>query len=579
MALAPNGSPLFKYRRFVDSRLIGMRSTRYTWWAHWRELAENFLPRRYKWLLTPNAQNRGSAINGHILDETGCVVSRNLAAGLMSGKSSPLRPWFYLSIGEIDSTQTSPISLWLADCERILRKIFHESNFYPSVAQWWYDLVIFGTATMLIYDDFENVINCYNPCAGEYYIDIDGKFRPVILYREFTMTISAVVDEYGIDNVSPSIRQAYKEGGAALTREIIVAHAIEPNDDGRASEFGVPEEFAFRECYWEYGGSTSPQASAITTPLFLRVKGYYEQPHSTARWDIVGNDAYGRSVGMDGLPAQKQLQVETRRKGQAIDKKVNPPMVADVQLKNQPASLLPGGITYINGFNATGKPGFQPVYSGQEFSVREVSEDLTEVRERLKLIFYNHLFQPISQFETRSNVTAYEIDARKAESLIMLGPVFTRVDGEGLKVWIERAFGCAKRAGILPPPPEEIAGMEISINFVSMLANAQDALQAASIERCLGLVGNLVAVKPDVMDTIDTDFAIDKYSKLLNNDPRMITTPEVRVQIRAERAKQQQALQQAEIADKLSKGAKNLSGADMGGGQNALQALLGGAPQ
>lgn len=574
---APLTGPNGKYRRFVESRLIGMRTNRYSWWSHWRELADFFLPRRYRWLIPPNQSSRGSPINQHILDETGCVVSRNLAAGLMSGKTSPLRPWFFLSIGEIDSTQTSPMSLWLADCERILRKVFHESNFYQSVAQYYYDLVIFGTAVNIVYEDFDNVINCYNPCAGEYYVDIDGKYRPVVLYREFTMTAAAVVDEFGYDNCSPSVRQLWDTGGASLTREIIVAHAIEPNTDGRASEFGFSDEFAFREVYWEWGNSEGTQGGASNDPTFLRKKGYYEQPHSTARWDLVGNDPYGRSVGMDGLPGQKQLQVETRRKGQAIDKIVNPPMVADVQLKNQPASLLPGGITYVNGFTSSGKPGFASAYN-MNFSVKEVSEDLAEVRERLKLIFYNHLFQPISQFETRSNVTAFEIDQRKAESLIMLGPVFTRIDNEALKVWIERTFAIASRAGILPPPPEEIAGLEISINFVSMLANAQDAIQAASIERCLGLVGNLVGVKPDVMDNIDTDFAIDKYSKLLNNDPRMIRSPEEKAAIREERAQQQQAANEAAMAEQLSKGAKNLAGADMGGGQNALQAVLGGTP-
>ena len=53
-------------------------------------------------------------------------------------------------------------------------------NFYNSIGVFYYDLVIFGTATMLIYEDFDNVINCINPCLGEYYIDIDGKYRPTV---------------------------------------------------------------------------------------------------------------------------------------------------------------------------------------------------------------------------------------------------------------------------------------------------------------------------------------------------------------------------------------------------------------
>lgn len=571
----PSVSPAdLSYRTYVQGRLMGMRVNRYSWWTHWRELAEYFLPRRYKWVITPNQMARGSPINQHILDSTGVLAARNLASGLMSGKSSPSRPWFVLKIGRIDSTQTSPISLWLSECERLMRLVFHESNFYNSIAQFYYDLVIFGTGVIIIYEDFENVINCYNPCAGEYYVDIDGNYRPCILYREFTMTVGAVVDEFGYENCSHAVQTLYDlPSGSGLTREIIVAHAIEPNSDDR--KFGIPKSFKFRECYWEWGGSTSPQGGASYTPGLLRKKGYHEQPHVTVRWDLVSNDPYGRSVAMDALGDQKQLQLESRRKGQAIDKMVNPPLVADIQLKNQPASLLPGGMTYISGYAASGKAAIGPIYDSK-FPVAEITADLEEVRERLKYTFYNHLFQPISQFETRSNVTAVEIDQRRAESLIMLGPVFERIDNEGLKPIIERVFAIMARAGIFPPAPPEIANQHINIDFVSMLAQAQDALQAASIERVLGLAGNLVAVEPGVMDNIDVDFSIDKYANLLNNDPRMIRSPDAVMKRRDERAKSQAAAQQAAIAEQLSAGAKNLASADMGGGVNALQALTGG---
>jgi hypothetical protein len=118
--------------RYSQGRLLSLRNYRYSWWTHWRELADYFLPRRYRWIITPNMQSRGSPINQHILDSTGVICARNLASGLVSGKSSPTRPWFKLRVGTIDSTLTSPTSLWLAECERILYLIFAESNFYAS---------------------------------------------------------------------------------------------------------------------------------------------------------------------------------------------------------------------------------------------------------------------------------------------------------------------------------------------------------------------------------------------------------------------------------------------------------------
>lgn len=551
---------------YSQGRLLGLRVNRYSWWCHWRELADYFLPRRYKWIVTPNQMSRGSPINQHILDSTGVICARNLASGLVSGKSSPTRPWFKLRVGTIDSTTTSPVSLWLKECERILYLIFSESNFYNSIAQFYYDLVIFGTATMLIYEDFENVINCINPCAGEYYIDIDGKYRPTIFYREFTMTVSACVNEFGYDRCSESIRKLYDDpGGANLTRELIIAHSIEPNDDGRAAEFGFSPRFAFRELYWEWGGSASPQGSNYQPTGFLRRKGYYDQPNIAGRWDLVSNDAYGRSPGMDALPDQKQVQLETRRKAQAIDKMVNPPLVADVQLKNQPASLLPGGMTYIQGFAQSGKPAIGSIYDTHQFPVRDITEDLTEAKTRLAKTFFNDVLMTASQFETRSNVTAVEWNMRKSESMVALGPALDRIDYEVLGPTIDRVFGIASRAGILPPAPPEIQGQMININYVSMLKQAQDATAASGIQAVLQLGGELEGIRPGSMDNIDIDYAIDKFSELQNNDPKLIRSPEELAQIRADAQRQQQAMQQAQMAEQLSKSAGNLAAIQPGG--------------
>lgn len=566
--------------RYSQGRLIGLRVNRYSWWTHWRELADYFLPRRYKWIITPNQMSRGSPINQHILDSTGVICARNLASGLVSGKSSPTRPWFKLRVGTIDSTTTSPVSLWLAECERILYLIFSESNFYNSIAQFYYDLVIFGTATMLIYEDFENVINCINPCAGEYYLDIDGKYRPTIFYREFTLTVSAIVAEFGYENCSATVRQLYDDkSGANLAREIIVAHSIEPNDDGRAREFGFSDRFAYRELFWEWGGSASPQGSNYQPNGFLRRKGYYSRPNIACRWDLVSNDPYGRSPGMDALPDQKQIQLETRRKAQAIDKMVNPPLVADIQLKNQPASLLPGGITYVQGMAANGgKPAISSIYDTHHFPVQDITADLIEVRQRLSRIFFNDVLMTASQYETRSNVTAVEWDMRKSESLVALGPALDRIDYEALGPILDRVFDIASRAGILPPAPPEIQGQMINVDYVSMLKQAQEAAKSGGIDRLLAVAGNLLAAKPDVMDNIDTDYALDKYSALLNNDPKIIRSPDAVAQIRDERAKQMAAQAQAEQVAALSQAGKNLSETDLGGGVNALQVMGGVAP-
>src|SRR5258708_6109984 len=330
------------------------------------------------------------------------------------------------------------------------------------------------------------------------------------------------------------VRQLYDlQDGANLTREIIIAHAIEPNTE--PDKYGIPSHFKYRETYWEWGGATNPQGGTSARG-YLRKRGFNERAAIIGRWDLVANDPYGRSPGMDALPDIKQLQQETRRKAQGIDKAINPPLVADVQLKNQPASLLPGGITFLQGMMSTGNDGMKPAYANWKPDIAAITEDLNEVRARIKETFFNSLFQVASQFETRSNITAVEWDMRKSESLMMLPPVIERLQSEVLAPIIDRVWGIGIRGRIFPPPPPEAAGRPMNIEYTSMLAISQRAAQAGSIERMLQIAGQMAGIDPAIIDNIDFDMALDIYSSLLNNDPRMIRSPTALAQIRFQRA-------------------------------------------
>lgn len=116
--------------------------------------------------------------------------------------------------------------------------------------------------------------------------------------------------------------------------------------------------------------------------------------------------------------------------------------------------------------------------------------------------------------------------------------------------------------------------MPMEIEFVSLLSSAQDATEVASLERLFGFAGNLAGIDPQVMDGLDVDFGLDKMSSLLQNDPRVVRSVKERDAIRAERAKQAQAAQQAELVDKYAASAKNLAAADVGQ-KNALTSVLG----
>lgn len=553
-------SEIVRLRQHVDQRMVGLRMDRYSWWLHWREIADYLLPRRYTWLVTPNKTNRGSPINQRIIDSSATKSWRVLSSGMMSGMTSPGRPWFRMTLEDQDLAEQAGVKLWLDQCTKRMERVYSSSNFYNGMATLYGDLGSFGSGPMILYEDFHTVIRTYNPCAGEYYLAIGPTGEVDTLYREFVYTTYQVAKEFGVENCSPTVQQAVQTGGAALTREIVIGHAIEPNEDIIPGAIGV-RGAAFREVFWEMGSSETD---------VLRIRGFRERPFIAPRWDVSGNDAYGRSPAMDALGDIKQLQVEQKRKAQAIDKLVNPPMVGDVQLKNQPASLLPGGVTYVN--MGQGNVGFKPAYEINP-QIQHLLADIQDVRQRIGDAFFEDLFMMISQLDTVR--TATEIDERKEEKLIQLGPVIERFNNEALDPSIDRTFNVMFRRGLFPPVPDVLRGQNIQAQYISMLSEAQNAASTAGVERFAQFVGNIAGAVPEALDNVDWDEMIEEYAEMLDVSPKVIVPLAKVMQIRAQRAKQQASQQQGQNALAAVEGAQVLSNTDVGGGVNALQKLVG----
>jgi len=552
---------------YSAQRLESLRNYRLPWWQHWSALADMFLPRRYRYFITPNNYNRGNQLNQSIVDETGVLAARTLATGLLANLTSPTKQWFRLGIAGFDHKDDGDVQRWLAECTSRMLTVYAQSNLYTALGTAYHDNAVFGSSALIQYEDPDQVVHFFSPCLGEFFFGLNAKLAVDTLYREYTYTVRDTVKEFGLENCSESTKGLYRSGGSSLDTEIVVCHAIEPNDtvyqNGESKGLALSSSFPYRECYWE-------QASPTNSGQCLRIAGFREKPFVGLRWDVTSNDPYGRSPGMDALPAVRQLQIEQRRKAEAIDKMVRPPMVASVSMRNEPASILPGSVTYTADPAASG---FKPAFTVQP-NIQELMEDLKEVQQRVRDIFFNSLFTGITDLETVR--TATEIDARVQEKLVLLGPVVERTENEGLDDIISRTFGIMSRRGLFPQPPAEIAGAPIEINYISILAEAQRAAATSAIERVFQFAGSLAGVVPQIMDNLDPDTAIEDYADLLNVPPQILRSLAQVNQIRAQRdaqLRQQQALQTGAA---MAQGAKTLSDADVGGGQNALQALTGG---
>lgn len=576
----PKNNPNWNVLRgHLEARLNSLYTWRQSWWTqNWSDLAQFLLPRRSIFLTqgaggipTSNNTGRGQEINQSIVDPTGTFAVRVCSAGLMSGLASPSRPWFKITPSLKNFEPDDAGKLWIDEIEGRIYTILAGSNFYNCFAQECEDLVVFGSATTIIYEDEKDLIRLYNPCIGEFFFASGATNRIDGLYRRFLMTVAQIVDFFGLENCPPDIKKLWQAKGSALQMERLIAHSIEPNFGIGASNAGkIPGNYTWREVYWVYG-------SGGEKPLSMR--GFMDQPFTASRWATQSNDAYGRSPGMDVLPDVMQLQVETLRKAEALEKQVRPPLLADAQLKNQPSSTLPGEVTYVQNLGQTS--GMRSIYQVNP-DIRGMMEDIKEIQGRVKVGLFNDLFNLFSEIP-QGKMTAYETAQRVQERLQLVGPIIDNMLGESLKPKLMRVYKIAQRRGMLPPPPDSMKGIPLDLTFVSLLALAQKAASTGGIERLTSFVGNLAAVFPEAGDNLNVDEAINEMNNLLGNPHKLLNDKDTVAQTRQTRAQQQEQMHTATVAGQdastmktVAQGAETLSNTEVGAGKSALSQLFGG---
>jgi hypothetical protein len=543
-------------RKPFEERVRSLKSDRQSWEAEWKDISTYICPTRGFFDEQPA---RGRSIDHKkVLDSTATRAARILAAGMTSGLTSPSRPWFRLGLRDADLMDFEPVKLWLNDVQQRMMAVFSQSNIYGILHSIYYEIGPFGTGAAIILSDFHSVIRGRSFTTGEYYLGTGADGRVNTFYRVGYYTVGQLVEEFGIDHVTDTVKSRYREG--KYSDWVKYHHLIMPNqkrDPSKADSRNMP----FSSIYWEDG---SPDNT------FLRVSGYEQFPVLAPRWDLTTTaDCYGKGPGTEALGDTRMLQTMQKNKLIALEKVVNPPIQKDSSVAGEP-NTLPGGVSVSSASvpHAGVRAAYEvrPDLSAIELSIEKTSQKIMQT-------FYADLFLMVSTME-RSGVTAREIVERHEEKLLMLGPVLDRLQGEMLDPLIDRAFYVMLSSGLIPPPPQELEGQELKPEYISMLAQAQKMVGTTSIQQLVGFAGTAAEIFPEAKDKINIDEAIDEMAEMYGVSPKIIRSPEEVQKIREARDKAALAQQQAVIAAGAIDGAKKLSETPVGTG-SALDNLLG----
>ena len=527
-------------------RWEALKSERSSWMPHWQEISEVLTPRTGRFLVSDT--NRGDKRHRAILDNTGTRALRTLAGGMMAGMTSPARPWFRLTTMNPELDESYEVKDWLGKVTSTMQMIFNKSNIYRGLHTAYEELGAYGTCAVLVLDDWDDVVRCVPLTIGEYAIATDGRGRVNTLYREFRMTCSQMVQEFGYEHCSDAVRKAFDEH--QYEEWYTVVNAIEPRNM-RDPEKLDAKNMPYRSVYFEPDGDDH---------RLLRESGFRTFPALCGRWVVSGGDIYGTSPGMEALGDLRQLQDEQLCKSKAISYQADPPVIVPADLKDDEDSMVPGGTVFVD---STAQA--QMVRSAFEVNLRIdfLLQDIQETHGRINEAFYKDIFLMLTE-QGGNRMTATEVAERHEEKMLMLGPVLDRLNSEMLDPLIALVFARMQEMNLLPPLPEELQNVELQVDFISILAQSQKAVTTNAIDRFTNALGVIAGVKPEVVDKFDADYWADCYADALGVDARLCIPAKKVEQIREARAQAQARQAQMEQAQQAASAMKDMSAAGAG---------------
>lgn len=552
----PRGYP--EDRRKIERRFDDLFTEYEGLKTYWQELSKHIAPERG--IFDDYQPNRRRGPNGKIvINSTPLDANDVFAAGMQSGMTPMSRPWFLLNTMDPELAAWKPVQVYSDLVTQRIRDVLARTNIYECTHNIYEELGAFGIGAMGQFEDYDRIMRGEAYTIGEYAVGTGADGRVNAYARKLKLTVGQVVEKFGKKACSQSVQEMYERG--RLSERVDVYHLCEVNDERIPGLVTGPNK-PFRSVYWQPGTRKDE---------FLAVRGFEEFPYLVPRWKVTRTmDYYGIGPGGRSLSDCKMLQKIEQEKLKQITMTGTPPMKAPSSMRGQLVNLIPGGITF--GDDA-GTSGLEPMYQINP-NIAHLSAEIQGVAERIKSAFHVDMFLMMIESDRRQ-MTATEVQERQQEKLLILGPALERLQNDFLDPLVGRTFNILNRAGMLPPPPKELHGQLMKVEYISILAQAQKAVATNAISRVTAFAGNLAAIQPEILDVVNLDEAVRRYGEALGVTPEMIRSVEEIQAIRQQRAQAQQQQQAMMDAMAQTQAAKNLASSDITQ-PNALTAILGG---
>lgn len=483
-----------KLAEFVCDRESSLRSDqgRQNFEVLWQQVARLVLPRKafFKEKVSP-----GTERTRWILDSTAPRALELFASSIHTLLNNPATRWFSLSARRDDGTiiDTVAVKEWFEIVENIMLNAMtrHSANVYSHLHQAYFDLGAFGTAVLYVDSmrsrDDDLRIKAYH--LGDCVIDVDENGLVNELHREFKYTASQAKARWPDRNLGRSIEELFKTADAkSRSKRIKFFHAVLPVDE-KLKELLPPE---IQDATFASVWVNKDDRIVVATGRFD------EFPYVVPRWYVNEREIYGRSPGITMLPDIRMVNRIKDTLLRALEKFVDPPLLLPDGGMVSPIRLSPGSVSFSDG-------NIQPVQLIPQTGagIQAGQFELEKIREVIREGFFIPLFAtPESPVKTATQVLQ-EADERNRA----LSPMLVRQQSELFDPLVRRTFRVMDRVGMFPPPPDDLAGSVIDVQYNSPLVASQKQSESLGTARMIESYQLYVATTQDdsIFDNLDRD--------------------------------------------------------------------------
>ena len=539
------------------------------------ELIDYFAPKRGRFTIDQN--RKGKRESQRIINEHALWAQNVLKQGMMAGITNPASQWVRLTVDDRRLAELGNVKAWLDIVTKDMNGVFLKSNLYKVLPTIYGDMSVVSTAAMLVEDDFEDVIRTSSLPIGSYKISANKRGKVDTVKREFKMTVRQLIEKFGFEEDEPfveenidwskfskKVRMFWDKGQRETWVDVV--HIILPNEEHDPTKLEAKFK-RYASFYYERALARNSNGE----DQFLRESGMDRFRILVPRWETTGEDAWGSMCpAIKAIGAQRALQTVERRLAQADELGINPPLKFPASLKKKNNPSTPGARIYTDESND--KDSIRSLFD-VNFDKGSIGDRILRHQEAIDQAFHKRAFIAISDLEGSSR-TATEINARLQESRLMIAGTLINIQDDLLEPLVDITYDAMEEQGLIPPPPDELQGVELKVEFLGILAQAQKSVSLTGLQTFYEDVGTVANVTqdPTVWDKVDTEQLIDELAEAGGVTPSVVVSDEEVSIIKQQRAEAEAARFQAEQMATLAGSAKDLSQTDITT-DNALTAL------